>query len=254
MSLRSKVAAGVAAAALSVLLGACVGAAPETAPVEEQGPQPPTSALITLQQLATVVTEGDAPANSLFDIGQTSTSGDDLLSEQDYWVAVGGRPEECRDVVSSPYLVSMADAAAPARLDDPSGALGTYSEDEDLFGLVQVYGRIFDDEATASGFLDSFAQTVAGCAGYQFVGDDGAATYDAVALRVDESTTAPLGTRVFHYVEDVAGSDILGVSTTFVQRKNAVVAIYSELYPSSTMTPDDVETLTNTITGRVAAL
>ena len=124
----------------------------------------------------------------------------------------------------------------------------------DRFGLVQVYGRVFDDEATASGFLDAFAQTVAGCAAYQFVREDGVVTYDAAALHVEESTTSPLGTRVLEYVEDVAGSDILGVSTTFVQRKNTVVAIYSELYPSSTMTPDDVAKLTDTIAARMAAL
>jgi len=254
MPVRSSVAAGVALAVLTAVLAGCVGAPHETPPVEEQGPLPPTDALITLQQLATVVTAADAPANSLFDVGQASTSGADLLSEQDYWLAVGGRPEECRDVVSSPYLVSTADAASEARLDDDTGTLGTYSEDEDLFGLVQVYGRVFDDEATASGFLDGFAQTVAGCAAYQFIGDEGTPTYDAVGLHVEESTTSPLGTRVLEYVEDVAGSDILGVSTTFVRRRNTVVAIYSELYPSSAMTPDDVAKLTDTIAARMAAL
>jgi hypothetical protein len=255
MGPRSRVAAILSAAALAVVLGACVPAAPTVAPTDEpQGPQPPPVALITLQHLAAVVTEGDTPAQALFDVGSASTSGPDLLSEQQYWEAVGGSPEECRDIVSSPYLVSSADAVDTARIDDPTGTLATFSEDEDLFGLVQVYGRIFDDPATASGFLDAFMDTVAGCAGYQLAGEDGVVTYQAVALHVDEATDAPLGTRVVLFSEDVAGSDVLSVGTTFVQRKNAVIAIYSELYPSSTITPADVSRITTTVTGRLAVL
>jgi hypothetical protein len=255
MGLRSRVAAVLSAIALAALLGACVPSAPAVAPTgEPQGPQPPSDALITLQQLATVVTEADAPAQALFDVGSASTSGSDLLSEQQYWESVGGSPEECRDIVASPYLVSSADAVDAARTDDPTGTLATFSEDEDLFGLVQVYGRIFDDPATASGFLDAFMQTVAGCPGYRLAGEDGVVTYQAVALHVDEATDVPLGTRVVLFSEDVAGSDILSVGTTFVQRKNALIAIYSELYPSSTITPADVSRITTSVTGRLAAL
>lgn len=255
MAVRSRVAAVVGALALVIALSACVPSAKVAVPTSEpQGPLPPSDAPITLQQLATVVTEGDAPAQSLFDVGAASTSGADLLSEQQYWEAVGGRPEECRDIVSSPYLVSSADGADASRTDDPTAALGTYSEDEDLFGLVQVYGRIFDSPATGEAFLAEFTQTVAGCLGYQLTGEDGAVTYDAVALHLQESTTAPIGTRQFVFSEVVTGSDIISVSTTFVQRKNAVVAIYAELYPISTMTPADVTTLTATVTGRLAAI
>lgn len=255
MRFSSRVATASAAIAVAAVLSACMPSGIDSTPTpEEQGPQPPTSALITLQQLAGVVTADDAPAQALFDVGEASTSGADLLSEQQYWEAVGGAPEECRDIVSSPYLVSSADSAADARLDDPTGAIARFSEDEDLFGLVQVYGRIFDDEATASGFVDDFAQTVAGCAGYQLVGEDGTVTYQAVALHLDESTIAPIGTRVLHFSEDVAGSDIVGVATTFVVRKNALIAIYSELYPSSTMTLDDVSALATTLSERLAAL
>jgi hypothetical protein len=255
MTVRARVATTSAAVALAVLLGACVPSAPVESPAgEPQGPQPPSTALITLQQLATVVTAEDAPAQSLFDVGAASTSGPDLLSEQQYWESSAGTPEECRDVVSSPYLVSSADAIDVARTDDPTGTLGTFSEDEDLFGIVQVYGRIFDDEATASGFLDGFVQTVAGCSGYQLSGDDGTVTYQAVALHVEESETGPAGMRALLFSEDAAVSDTLGVGTTFLQRKNAVIAIYSELYPSSTMTPDDVTDLAAIIAGRLATL
>jgi hypothetical protein len=255
MALRSRVATVVSAVGLAVVLSACVPAAPVVTPTAEpQGPQPPSSDPITLQQLAAVVTEADAPPQTTFGVGAASTSGPDLLSEQRYWDSAGGAPEECRDIVSSPYLVSSADASDVARTDDPTGALGTFSEEEDLFGLVQVYGRIFDDEITASGFLDGFAQTAAGCRGYQLAAEDGTVTYQATGLNLEESATAPVGTRVLLFSEDVAGSDILGVATTFVQRKNAVVAIYSELYPSSTMTPADVTQLATTVTGRLAAL
>ncbi len=255
MAVRARLATAAAAIALAVLLGACVPSTPIAPPAgEPQGPQPPSDALITLQQLVTVVSEEDAPSQSLFDVGSASTSGSDLLSEQQYWDDVGGSPEECRDIVSSPYLVSMADAADTARADDPTGALATFSEDENLFGVVHVYGRVFDDPATASGFMDGFMQTVAGCGGYQLAGGDGEVTYQALALHVGEATDAPPGTRVVVFSEDVASSDALGVGTTFVQRKNAVIAIYSELYPSSTITTTDVSRITTTVTGRLAAL
>jgi hypothetical protein len=251
----SRIASATATFALTLALSACVPATPtHDASPEQQGPLPPTGALITLQQLATVVTADDAPAQSLFDVGESSTSGDDLVSEEGYWQAVGGSPEECRDVVSSPYVVRTADADAESLLDDPTGAIARFSEDEDMFGLIQVYGRIFDDDAAASGFVDGFTQTVAACSGYQLTGEDGTVTYRAVALHLDESTTAPIGTRVLEFREDVAGSDITGVATTFVVRKNAVIAIYSELYPSSTMTTADVSQLSDTLAQRLAAL
>jgi hypothetical protein len=255
MSAPSRIATALGAVALVVLLSGCVE--PETVPEptgEPQGPVPPSTTSITLQRLATVVSEADAPPQALFDVGAASTSGDDLLSEQDYWTSVGGTPAECADVVSSPYLVSSADAADPARMDDATGALGTFTEVEDLFGLVQVYGRVFDDASTASGFVDELSATVAGCAGYRFIGADGEVTYDASSLSISESTTAPAGTRVLTYTEDVQGSDALGVDITFIQHENAVVAVFSELYPSSTMTPADVAAIGTAIAGRMAAL
>ena len=256
MSVRSRIATAVGAVALALLLSGCI--APEPAPEaptgEPQGPLPPSNSAITLQQLAGLVTEADAPPQALFDVGAASTSGADLLSEQDYWISVGGTPAECADIVASPYLVSSADAADAARTDDPTGALASFTEAEDLFGLVQVYGRAFDDEATASGFLDGFSATVAGCSGYRFIGPEGDVTYDATGLSVVESTTASVGTRVLTYSENVEGSDALGVGITFVQHENAVVAVYSELYPSSTMTAEDVAVLVGSVTARIGAL
>jgi hypothetical protein len=219
-----------------------------------QGPQPPSNAAITLEHLAGLVTEADAPPQALFDVGQASTAGADLLSEQDYWISVGGTPDECADIVSSPYLVSSDDAGDLARADDPTGAIGTFTEQEDRFGLVQVYARAFDDAATASGFIDTFLATVAGCGGYRFVGTDGEVSYGASALEAVESPAAPVGTRVLTYSEVVAGSDALGAGITFVQHENSVVAIYSELYPSSTMTSADVAGLADALSVRLAAL
>lgn len=255
MRFPARFAAAASFIAVAAVLSACVPAAPDVTPApEQQGPVPPSSALLTLQQLAGTVTEADAPPQALFDVGEASTSGSDLLSEQDYWIAVGGTPEECRDIVSSPYLVRSADGDDVALTDDPTGAIARFTEDEDLFGLIQVYARVFDDETAASGFVDGFAQTVAACPGYQLTGEDGTATYQAVALHLDESTTAPVGTRVLDYREDVAGSDITSVGTTFVVRKNAVLAIYTELYPSSTMTPDDAAALATTLADRLSGL
>jgi hypothetical protein len=59
---------------------------------------------------------------------------------------------------------------------------------------------------------------------------------------------------VLTYREDVAVAEALGVGTTFVQHENAVVAIYDELYDSSTMTADDVAAIAEAIAARMAAL
>jgi hypothetical protein len=256
MPVPSRIAATAGAFALVLLLSACIAPDPGTdAPTgEPQGPLPPSGTSITLQQLAGVVSEADAPPQALFNVGAASTAGADLASEQDHWLSVGGTPAACADIVSSPYLVSSADAAEAARRDDPTGALATFTEAEDLFGLIQVYGRAFDDAATASGFLDAFSATVAGCSGYRFLGPEGDIIYDASGLRVKESTTAPAGTRVLTYSEEAGESDALGVGITFIQHENAVLSIYSELYPSSTMTPADVAELAAILTDRMAAL
>ncbi len=257
MSVPSTIATAAGTVVLAFVLSACVASGPtpgDTPSGEPQGPQPPSNTLITLQQLAGVVTEAETPPQALFDVGEASNSGADLVSEQEYWVSVGGTPDECADVVSSPYLVSSADASDLARTDDPTGALGTFTEEEDLFGLVQVYGRVFDDEATASGFLDEFIETVSECGGYRFIGPDGDVTYLASGLGVEESADPPAATRVVTYGEDVDGSDALGVGITFVQHENAIVSIYSELYPSSTMTPADVMEILTAVTLRIAAL
>jgi hypothetical protein len=256
MSVPSRIATALGTVTLVVLLGACVAPpAPDDSPSgEPQGPLPPSDAAITLQQLAGVVTEADAPPQALFAVGAASTSGADLVSEQDYWASVGGTPAECADVVSSPYLVTSADAADAARADDDTGALGTFTEQEDLFGLVQVYGRVFDDAATASGFLDAFSATAAACPGYRFIGTDGAVSYEATNLRVAESPEPPAGSRVLTYSEDVRGSGALGVGITFIQHENAVVSIYAELYPSSTMTPADVAAIADVVAGRMGTL
>jgi hypothetical protein len=252
MVLRARI--PVAVVVLAAVLTGCVPTSPVEPGADPQGPVPPATGPITLERLATVVSAEDAPRSATFDVGEASTSGADLASEQDYWVAVGGSPEQCADIVSSPYLVSAADVDDERRLDDPSGTLGTFTEAEDLFGLSQVYGRVFDDEASASGFLDALGQVVAGCPGYQLTGADGQPNYVASALTFEESATAPAGTRVVMYGETVTGSEILSVRTTFIQHETAVVAVYAELYPSSTMTGADVAKISDAVATRMAAL
>jgi hypothetical protein len=56
------------------------------------------------------------------------------------------------------------------------------------------------------------------------------------------------------FSEEVSSSDALGVGITFLQHENAVVSLYSELYPSSTMTPADVEDLVTAVRDRLAVL
>lgn len=257
MLVASRIATALGGMALAGLLTACVASGPtpdDTPTGQPQGPLPPSATEITLQRLASVVSAADAPPQALFTVGAASTAGEDLVSEQEYWVSVGGTPVECADVVSSPYLVSSEDAFDAARIDDPTGALGIFTEEEDRFGLVQVYGRVFDSEATASGFLDAFLTIVAECGAYRFVGPTGDVTYAATGLRVDESLPTPTDARVLRYGEDVSGSDVLAVGTTLIQHRNAVVGVYFELYPSSTMTSADVTELVATLTNRIATL
>lgn len=255
--MRSRIRLPLAALTLMLALSACVGA---PVPVDEGpiGPQPAPAGPLTLNRVAGIVTADDVPATANLTIGTTlSTSGDDMVAERDYWIAVGGRPDECQDVVSAPYLVSSSDATSRDLLDDPSALLATVTElDEERFGLIQVYAREFDDEAVARAFLTTFKTTVAGCPGYQFV-DDGVVTYDAIALSVeplaeagdDEGTVSALV-----YRETLGDSADHRTTVYFLQRDGIVLSVYGEVLPSSTITDADIESLAGTLAIRLATL
>jgi hypothetical protein len=240
---------------LSVALAGCVGApapADDPTPGAPIGPVPAPAGPLTLQTVVTIVGETDASATATFTPGNApSTSGDDLSSENDYWLAVGGRPEQCADVVSAPYLVSAADGAALDRLDDPSALIGTFTEiDEQRFGLIQVYARQFDVAAEATGFLDGFTATVQGCASYQLVDGD-TVTWDAVGLNVSPLSDLPADVSGLRYVETVTSPPGTSVTTTFLQRDGVVVSVYSELTPTSSITQADVDAVAAAVAQRL---
>lgn len=249
------VASALAGTVLVLTLSGCVPPAPAESPSSAPvGPTAPTTGPLTLQRIAGIVGAGDASATMTFSPdGTVSSSGEDLASETDYWVAVGGRPEACADVVSAPYVVSRADAAAAARLDDPSALLGTFTElDEGRFGLIQVYARQFDDAATAAGFLDAFATTVDGCPAYQLV-DDGQITYDAVGLSVSRpAATADVAALVLE--ESLGDSPQHRTVLHLLQREGIVLAVYGEVFPTSTIVLDDVERIAGDLALRLAVL
>jgi hypothetical protein len=239
-----------------LVLTGCVGQDPEPDPVDtvQIGPVAPSSGAVTLDRVLAIVGDDDASPTTLYmSDGTLSTSGADLDSEDAYFAQVGGTPPECAGVVSSPYLVSAYDTGA--RLDDPSALIGTFTEvDEDRFGLVQVYARQFDDAATASGFLAELTTTVQGCAGYRFVDPDGAVTWNASGLAVGPLDGLPAGVTGLHYSETVTDTDATAVTTAFLQRDGIVIAVYGELYPSSTITTADVQAVAAAIAGRIALL
>jgi hypothetical protein len=249
---------GLAAAVLAVGLGltGCVGQQAAPAPVDTApiGPVAPADGAVTLDQVLAIVGEDVASPTTLYSAdGTLSTSGADLDSEDAYFAQVGGTPAECAGVVSSPYQVSSYDTGD--RLDDPSALIGTFTEiDEDRFGLVQVYARQVDDAATASGFLTELTATVHGCAGYRFVDTDGAVTWSAAGLTVAPLDSLPAGVAGLHYGETVTDSDATAVTTAFLQRDGIVIAVYGELYPSSTITPSDVQAVASAIASRLALL
>jgi hypothetical protein len=247
---------GVAAIAAALALAGCVGQPPDPAPGDTApiGPVAPQSGPVTLDRVLAIVGEDDASPTTLYTAdGTLSTSGADLESEGAYFAQVGGTPPECAGVVSSPYLVSALDTGA--RADDPSALIGTFTEvDEDRFGLVQVYARQFDDAATASGFLAEFAAAVQACPGYRFVDAAGAVTWNATGLTVAPLDALPTGVAGVQYHETVTDTDATAVTTAFLQRDGVVIAVYGELYPSSTITPADVQAVATAIAGRLAVL
>jgi hypothetical protein len=254
---RSRIRLPLTALGLMLALTACVGA---PGPVDEVpiGPEPAPTGPLTVKRVAGIVTADDVPATASLLIGTTqSTSGDDMVAERDYWIAVGGQPAECQDVVSAPYLVSSSDAASRDLLDDPSALLATVTElDEERFGLIQVYAREFDDETAARAFLAGFQTTVAGCRAYQFL-DDGAVTYDAIALAVEPVAEAggEEGTvSALVYRETLGDSPDHRTTVYFLQRDGLVLSVYGEVLPSSTITDADIESLAGTIAIRLATL
>jgi hypothetical protein len=244
------------ALAVALVLAGCVGQAPDPAPVDTApiGPVAPPSGPVTLDRVLAIVEEDDASPTTLYTAdGTLSSSGADLQSEDAYFAQVGGTPAECAGVVSSPYLVSALDVGA--RLDDPSALIGTFTEvDEDRFGLVQVYARQFDDAARASAFLAEFAAAVQGCPGYRFIDGAGTVTWNATGLTVAPLDALPTGVAGLQYHETVTDTDATAVTTALLQRDGVVIAVYGELYPSSTITPADVEAVAEAIAGRLGVL
>ena len=253
MSARRIAGALLAAIALSVALAACVENGPEndpgTAAPAPVGPAPVPSGPLTLDRVVGIVSESDASATMTFTPGQLSTSGDDLASENDYFLGNAGAPAACAGVVSAPYLVSAHDTGA--RLDDPSALVGTFAEvDEDRFGLIQVYARQFDDAATASGFFTELSATVAGCSGYKLFDGD-TVTVDAVPNGVTTLDGLPAGVSGIRYTETLRQSDSTGVTIEFYQRDGVVISVYGELTSSSTITQAEVDAISTAVATRL---
>jgi hypothetical protein len=237
----------------SAVLTGCVsaddGRVPDTtdAPV---GPVAPDTGPVTLDRIVGIVSAADATATTSFTGGDSlSTSGDDLASESDYWVAVEGSPEQCAPVVSAPYLVSDFDTGE--RLDDPSALLGTLTEiDENRFGVIQVYARQFDDAATAQSFLSELTDAVGGCDGYTLA-EDGTVNFAASDLTIASLDGLPEGISGLRYSESVSSSSSTAVTTSFLQRDAVVISVYAETTTTSTIDAAGADALTATIAQRL---
>ena len=94
--------------------------------------------------------------------------------------------------------------------------------------------------------MSTFPSSVAACPGYRFL-DDGVATYDAVALSVEQ--LAPAGDGEVAALEYHETLDSADHSTTvfFLQRDRIVISVYGEILPSSTITEAALESLTGTV-------
>jgi hypothetical protein len=244
--------AALVALSLGAGLTGCVGAPAETGSAPPIGPVPAPTGPLTLERVAGIVGQDDVPPTTRLTVGTTiSSAAEDLAAENDYWVAVGGQPEQCREVVAAPYLVTSADAGS----DDPSALLATVTElDEERFGLIQVYAREFDDSAAAGAFLAGFQADVAGCPGYQFV-DDGAVTYDAVALSLEQLAPGGDGeVAALEYRETLGDSAEHRTSVYLLQRDGIVISIYGEILPSSTITDADLESLAGKVAIRLGMI
>ncbi|HWM33347.1 MAG TPA: hypothetical protein VNR36_03805 [Pseudolysinimonas sp.] len=247
----------VAAAICAVLLAGCVpgndGPAPDPVTDAPVGPVAPAAGALTLASVAGIVSADDITLSTTFTPGDAaSTSGDDLASENDYWIAVEGSPQRCAPVVSAPYLVSGHDTGD--RLDDPTALLGTLTEtDENRYGVIQVYARQFDDDATAQAFLAELTASVEGCEGYT-LSEDGVVNFAASDLRIAALDDLPPGVAGARYAETVSSSSSTGVTTSFLQRDGVVISIYAEVTTSSTLSAATADELTATIASRLAVL
>ena len=245
------------ATAVAVALTGCIEDGPEadsgTIAPGPVGPVPAPSGPLTLDRVVGIVGAADASATMSFTPGDTiSTSGDDLASENDYFVDNGGTPASCAGVVSAPYLVSAHDTGE--RLDDPSALIGTFSEvDEDRFGLIQVYARQFDDAATASAFFTELSAAVDGCGGYQLA-DGPTVTVDAVPEGLTQLEGLPAGVTGLAYREALRHSQSTGVTIDFYQRDGVVISVYGELTTSSTITQTQVDAISETVASRLGLL
>jgi hypothetical protein len=246
----------VTAVALSLALSGCLddrSVEMDPGTIAPVGPEPAPSGALTLEKVMAIVGESDGGDNTVFTAGaELSTSGDDLLAENEYFSGNKGKPAECAPVVSSPYLVSSLDTGA--RADDPSYLVGTYSEvDEQRFGLIQVYARQFDDAATASGFLREVRDAVAACPGYRLYDGD-TVTLDVTKLKVASLSGLPDDIAGLRYIETLKSSASDGVTIDFLQKDAIVISVYGETTPSSTITQEQIDGISADVVLRLDVL
>lgn len=249
MSVRSLVLAG-AVLGSALLLTACgapgggTGGNPGGSGGSEDGP------VLTIEDLRGIVQGDDGLASLDFEASEvTATAAEDAESMSGFWDESAGEPAECYAAFASPFLVD--DGAEGG--DDDTMEIGVFSEPgADDLGLVIVNGRIFDDTATAAAYLDSVRDAVDACSEGYTLSTGGDVLYESGGTELAELTGSPEGVSTLTATDAPGGGD--GLRTVYLQRGNAVVAVYAEAYEGGTFTIDDVDEVSLAVAERLADL
>ena len=237
------------ASLLALVLSACGGPSGGGS----AGGDPSDDVTFTIDDLRGLIEEGDGLLDAHFEASEvTATAADDAESISGYWAESGGDPQECYAAFATSYVLDGSESGAGG--DDDTMELGVFTEPaEDDFGLVIVNGRIFDDEATASGFLDSVAEFASGCPDGYTLTDGTDVIWDVSAFQTGTFAGAPDGVATATSEELIATGDA-ALRTTFIQRGNAVIAFYAETYDGGTYVLADVDPVITAVAERLAAL
>ena len=260
--MRSVTLGGAAVLALAVLLAGCAEQ-PPTAPIKvgdsqssrddsddesndsetEEAPDFSLDDLAALSVPASVDGLTVTTAGTPFDL---SGSYDSFSTD---WQSSGNTPDDCFRVTLASGLLDEADG----QTGDQAVNLG-FVDNAWQDGRLASFGRVLDSADDAEELLSGFAESAERCSdGFQVQRGDGFWDVAGVDYRPAGITVPPtVAASTLDY--RIAGASPTGFRMTYLQRGNAVVAVFAIVQPTSAFSVASVDQLATSIAESLAAL
>ena len=238
MNPRRALTGAIAAVTLAVLCG-CTGSA--------------GSGQLTVGQLQGLVFAADLNLNPSFDLTFTQQPIEAREGVvESFWTESDGSPEECYPSYAASFLAGESSGDS----DQFADIAGHYPEDG---GAINVFGRIFDSEDAASGYLDDLGAKAEACSdvgGYQLSdGEDGVGwSVTGVTVEPADGLELPDGVTAVYQEELLAAGFAKRYRVTLLQYSNVVVAVMAQQLDASVFDFDQVDELAESVAERLVRL